>query len=187
MTDAPAPTLEDARAVLAATFGHKDFRGLQGAVIGEVLAGRNALAVLPTGGGKSLCYQIPSLLRRGLGIVVSPLIALMTDQVAALRQLGVAAARLDSAIEPAERRYRTVAQGQSPERMVRIAVSAQEIGLVALIKQAGLAASHSEARRLIEGGGIRVDGQTITDVEHVVRGGAVLSRGKNRFVQVDFL
>lgn len=93
----------------------------------------------------------------------------------------------EGAIEPAERRYRTVAQGQSPERMVRIAVSAQEIGLVALIKQAGLAASHSEARRLIEGGGIRVDGQTITDVEHVVRGGAVLSRGKNRFVQVDFL
>jgi ATP-dependent DNA helicase RecQ len=99
----PAPDLTSARAVLAATFGHKDFRGLQGPVIGEVLAGRNALAVLPTGGGKSLCYQIPSLLRSGLGIVVSPLIALMTDQVAALRQAGVAAARLDSAIEPDER------------------------------------------------------------------------------------
>ena len=84
----------------ARTFGHADFRGLQAGVIGEVLAGRNALAVLPTGGGKSLCYQIPSLMRPGLGLVVSPLIALMTDQVAALQQSGVAAERLDSNIEP---------------------------------------------------------------------------------------
>ena len=85
--------LDRARAVLNRTFGHADFRGLQGEVIGEVLAGRNAVAVLPTGGGKSLCYQIPSLMRPGLGLVVSPLIALMTDQVAALQQSGVAAAR----------------------------------------------------------------------------------------------
>ena len=69
-------------------------------MIGEVLAGRSALAVLPTGGGKSLCYQIPSLVRPGLGLVVSPLIALMADQVAALQQSGVAAERLDSNIEP---------------------------------------------------------------------------------------
>jgi ATP-dependent DNA helicase RecQ len=96
-------TLEDARAVLRRTFGHQDFRGLQAAVIGEVLAGRSAVAVLPTGGGKSLCYQIPSMLRPGLGLVVSPLIALMTDQVAALRQWGVAAARLDSNVHPEER------------------------------------------------------------------------------------
>ena len=67
-------------------------------MIGEVLAGRSAMAVLPTGGGKSLCYQIPALLRPGLGLVVSPLIALMADQVAALQQSGVAAARLDSSI-----------------------------------------------------------------------------------------
>jgi ATP-dependent DNA helicase RecQ len=65
-------------------------------VIGEVLAGRSALAVLPTGGGKSLCYQIPSLVRPGLGLVVSPLIALMADQVSALQQSGVAAEKLDS-------------------------------------------------------------------------------------------
>ncbi len=95
--------LAPARAILRRTFGHADFRGLQGPVITEVLAGRSTMAVLPTGGGKSLCYQIPSLLRPGLGLVVSPLIALMSDQVAALRQLGVAAARLDSTTPPDER------------------------------------------------------------------------------------
>src|SRR6478672_7064519 len=96
-------SLDAARAVLRRTFGHADFRGLQAGVIGEVLAGRSAMAVLPTGGGKSLCYQIPSLIRPGLGLVVSPLIALMTDQVAALMQSGVAAARLDSNVDPRER------------------------------------------------------------------------------------
>ncbi|HEX5999212.1 MAG TPA: DNA helicase RecQ [Hyphomicrobiaceae bacterium] len=98
-----AAALDAAREVLQRTFGHADFRGLQAAVIGEVLAGRSAMAVLPTGGGKSLCYQIPAMLRPGLGLVVSPLIALMTDQVAALRQSGVAAARLDSNTHPLER------------------------------------------------------------------------------------
>ena len=144
MTDTPAPNLESARAVLAATFGHKDFRGLQGPVIEEVLAGRNALAVLPTGGGKSLCYQIPSLLRRGLGIVVSPLIALMTDQVAALRQAGVAAARLDSAIDPDEREdaWRRINAGEldllylSPEGLMQGAMlerlSSLPIAMVAI-------------------------------------------------------
>ena len=84
-------------------FGPADFRGLQDAVIAEALAGRNALAVLPTGGGKSICYQIPAMVRPGLGLVVSPLIALMSDQVEALKQSGVAAARLDSNIDPGER------------------------------------------------------------------------------------
>jgi ATP-dependent DNA helicase RecQ len=95
--------LEEARAILRRVFGHPDFRGLQAEVIGEILAGRSAMAVLPTGGGKSICYQIPALMRPGLGLVVSPLIALMADQVAGLQQSGVAAARLDSNIEPAER------------------------------------------------------------------------------------
>jgi ATP-dependent DNA helicase RecQ len=99
----PAP-LDDARALLRRVWGHGDFRGRQAEVVTEVLAGRNALAVLPTGGGKSVCYQIPAMLRPGVGLVVSPLIALMADQVAALRQLGVAAARLDSSADPAERR-----------------------------------------------------------------------------------
>src|SRR5689334_17891554 len=92
--------LDAAQNVLRNTFGHADFRGLQAQVIGEVLAGRSALAVLPTGGGKSLCYQIPSLVRPGLGLVISPLIALMADQVAALQQLGVAAERIDSSTSP---------------------------------------------------------------------------------------
>jgi ATP-dependent DNA helicase RecQ len=92
--------LEAARAILQGTFGHSDFRGLQAGVIGEVMAGRSALAVLPTGGGKSLCYQIPSLVRPGLGLVISPLIALMADQVAALQQSGVAAEKLDSSTSP---------------------------------------------------------------------------------------
>jgi ATP-dependent DNA helicase RecQ len=93
--------LDQAREILRRTFGHAEFRGMQAAVISEVLAGRSAMAVLPTGGGKSLCYQIPSMIRPGLGLVVSPLIALMTDQVAAMQQSGVAAERLDSNIDPA--------------------------------------------------------------------------------------
>lgn len=98
-----ATPLDQARDILRRTFGHAEFRGLQADVISEVLAGRSAMAVLPTGGGKSLCYQIPSMIRPGLGLVVSPLIALMTDQVAAMQQSGVAAARLDSNIDPAEK------------------------------------------------------------------------------------
>jgi ATP-dependent DNA helicase RecQ len=88
--------LDAARDLLRNTFGHADFRRQQAGVIGEVLAGRSAIAVSPTGGGKSLCYQIPSLVRPGLGLVVSPLIALMADQVSALQQSGVAAENLDS-------------------------------------------------------------------------------------------
>jgi ATP-dependent DNA helicase RecQ len=98
----PAP-LDQAREILRRTFGHAEFRGLQADVIAEIVAGRSAMAVLPTGGGKSLCYQIPALIRPGLGLVVSPLIALMADQVASMVQSGVAAARLDSNIDPAER------------------------------------------------------------------------------------
>jgi ATP-dependent DNA helicase RecQ len=105
--------LNRAREVLRHTFGHADFRGYQAQVIAELLAGRSALAVLPTGGGKSICYQIPAMLRDGLGIVVSPLIALMADQVAGLRQSGVAAARLDSNIDPEEREqtWRAIDEG----------------------------------------------------------------------------
>jgi ATP-dependent DNA helicase RecQ len=102
-SSAHSDPLDEARAILRRVFGHAEFRGLQAEVIGEILAGRSALAVLPTGGGKSVCYQIPALMRPGLGLVVSPLIALMADQVAGLQQSGVAAARLDSNIEPAER------------------------------------------------------------------------------------
>jgi ATP-dependent DNA helicase RecQ len=103
VTDSLQPDLGAAREILRRVFGHADFRGLQGQVITEILAGRNAVAVLPTGGGKSVCYQIPALIRPGLGLVVSPLIALMSDQVASLRQSGVSAARLDSNIPPQEK------------------------------------------------------------------------------------
>lgn len=100
----PAPLdLSDAREVLGRVWGHADFRGLQAHVVAEVLAGRDVMAVLPTGGGKSVCYQIPAILRPGVGLVVSPLIALMTDQVEALKQQGVAAARLDSGVPMEER------------------------------------------------------------------------------------
>lgn len=92
-----------AREILQRVFGHADFRGLQAEVITEVLAGRDVMAVLPTGGGKSFCYQIPAMLRPGVGLVVSPLIALMADHVAALRAAGVAAARLDSTLDRDER------------------------------------------------------------------------------------
>lgn len=101
--DSPPPTLDAARETLRRVWGHGDFRGLQAPVVARLLAGRDALAVLPTGGGKSVCYQVPALLRPGVGLVVSPLIALMNDQVEALRQQGVAAARLDSSIALDER------------------------------------------------------------------------------------
>jgi ATP-dependent DNA helicase RecQ len=90
--------LEAARAVLADTFGYPEFRPGQAEVIGHLLAGRSAAAVFPTGGGKSLCYQIPALLLPGLTLVVSPLIALMKDQIDQLARRGVAAARLDSTL-----------------------------------------------------------------------------------------
>ena len=93
------PTLADARALLKRVYGYDAFRGLQEHVIADTLAGRDGLAVLPTGGGKSLCYQIPALLRDGIGIVVSPLIALMADQVDALKLAGVRAERLDSSMD----------------------------------------------------------------------------------------
>ena len=100
----PAPLdLGAAREVLGRVWGHADFRGLQAHVVAEVLAGRDVMAVLPTGGGKSVCYQIPAILRPGVGLVVSPLIALMTDQVEALKQQDVAAARLDSGVPMEER------------------------------------------------------------------------------------
>jgi len=116
--------------VLRRTFGHEAFRGFQAPVIAEILAGRHALAVLPTGGGKSLCYQIPSLVLQGLGLVVSPLIALMSDQVAGLQQLGVAAERLDSNISPEDRNriWRRLGEGtldllyMSPEGLMQPAM-----------------------------------------------------------------
>ena len=89
---------EAAGKVLKETFGFDAFRGGQESVISALLDGRSALAVFPTGGGKSLCFQVPALLLDGLTLVVSPLIALMKDQVDALVARGVNAARLDSTL-----------------------------------------------------------------------------------------
>ncbi|MHB8813430.1 MAG: DNA helicase RecQ [Steroidobacteraceae bacterium] len=89
---------DEASRILREVFGYSQFRGEQRDVIAHLIAGGDALVLMPTGGGKSLCYQIPALARDGMGVVVSPLIALMQDQVAALQEAGVRAAALNSAL-----------------------------------------------------------------------------------------
>jgi len=98
----PTPHRDAALQVLQTTFGYEQFRPQQGAIIEQLCRGGDALVLMPTGGGKSLCYQIPALVREGVGIVVSPLIALMQDQVDALRQNGVHAAYLNSTLAAGE-------------------------------------------------------------------------------------
>ena len=93
--------MSNAHHLLETIFGHRGFRGEQGEIVRHVAEGNDALVLMPTGGGKSLCYQLPALLRDGVAIVVSPLIALMQDQVDALRQLGVRAACLNSTLDAA--------------------------------------------------------------------------------------
>ncbi|MEU3277353.1 DNA helicase RecQ [Streptomyces antibioticus] len=104
ITGTPGPTESEALATLHRVFGYDTFRGEQQAVIDHVVAGGDAVVLMPTGGGKSLCYQIPALVRPGTGIVVSPLIALMQDQVDALRALGVRAGFVNSTQDFDERR-----------------------------------------------------------------------------------
>ena len=96
--------LDAARTILQERFGYAQFRIHQLKVLGPLLAGRNVLAVLPTGAGKSLCYQVPALLGTGLTLVVSPLISLMQDQVGALRRRGIAAAYVNSQLDARHRR-----------------------------------------------------------------------------------
>jgi ATP-dependent DNA helicase RecQ len=111
---------------LKRTFGFDAFRPGQEAVVQDVLAGRDVLALMPTGGGKSLCYQLPALLQEGVSLVVSPLIALMQDQVRQLQDNGIAATFINSSIEPAEvsRRMAAMLRGDyklvylAPERLV---------------------------------------------------------------------
>src|SRR5215213_3279937 len=86
--------------ILSSVFGFNAFRGHQATAVEHVTSGGDALVLMPTGGGKSLCYQIPAMLRPGVGVIVSPLIALMQDQVNALLQAGVKAAFLNSALDP---------------------------------------------------------------------------------------
>ncbi|MDA8329204.1 MAG: DNA helicase RecQ [Betaproteobacteria bacterium] len=94
--------MSTALSILNRVFGYPAFRGRQADVVDHVTGGGDALVLMPTGGGKSLCYQIPALLRRGTGVVVSPLIALMHDQVMALREVGVRTAYLNSALSATE-------------------------------------------------------------------------------------
>ncbi len=115
-----------AQELLHSVFGYSSFRGQQREVIAAVERGEDALVLMPTGGGKSVCYQIPALLRPGAAVVVSPLISLMEDQVAALRQVGIAAAALHSNLAPGEAAAgeRRLAAGEldlvyvAPERLV---------------------------------------------------------------------
>ena len=128
-----SPSLDDARLALRGHFGHEDFRPAQRPVIASVLARRDTLAVLPTGGGKSVCFQVPAMVMGGLTVVVSPLIALMQDQVTAAVARGMPAAALHSAASSGEREriWRDLDQGTlrllyvSPERLVRLAPELQ--------------------------------------------------------------
>jgi ATP-dependent DNA helicase RecQ len=126
MDDLVHRSLTDPESVVRRVFGFPGFRGLQEQVVHHIVAGGDALVLMPTGGGKSLCYQVPALCLPGTAVVVSPLIALMDDQVAALRQLGVAAGALHSDLEPSEARgvSRELDDGRldllyvSPERLL---------------------------------------------------------------------
>jgi ATP-dependent DNA helicase RecQ len=124
---AQSPAHDRAQQLLREVFGYESFRGEQRAIIAAAEAGRDTLVLMPTGGGKSLCYQIPALIRGGVGVVVSPLIALMEDQVGALRDAGVNAAFLNSTLTRAEQQsvIADLEQGRlqllyvAPERLVQ--------------------------------------------------------------------
>jgi ATP-dependent DNA helicase RecQ len=137
-----APVLTDAPLeVLQRVFGYDAFRGPQREVVDHVVAGGDALVLMPTGGGKSLCYQVPALLREGVGVVVSPLIALMQDQVDALQALGVRAGFLNSS------------QDRDERRRVEEAFLAEELDLLYVAPES-LGGGSSPTARLLERGRI---------------------------------
>src|SRR3954449_9974616 len=140
VTEAPAPA-DPALEVLERVFGYGAFRGPQREVVDHVVAGGDALVLMPTGGGKSLCYQVPALLREGVGVVISPLIALMQDQVDALRALGVRAGFLNSS------------QDRDERRAVEEAFLAQELDLLYVAPES-LGGGSSPTARLLERGRI---------------------------------
>ena len=139
----PAPTLDAARAVLRELFGHDDFRPGQAAIVEAVLAGRDCLGVMPTGAGKSLTYQLPARLLGGTTLVISPLIALMKDQVDAMSRAGLRATFLNSTLAPEERRARVAALRRGE---VELLYAAPE-GLEASVGQRALRAGAVAAGR----------------------------------------
>src|SRR5213082_514763 len=114
--------MTDPHELLKSVFGFEHFRGVQEQVVGRVLAGRHTLAVMPTGAGKSLCYQLPALAREGTALIVSPLIALMHDQIRSAEAFGIHAASLTSADSDRERTIERFRNGEldllyvAPER-----------------------------------------------------------------------
>jgi ATP-dependent DNA helicase RecQ len=122
--DAVDVAVDEALGALQRVFGYDDFRGAQREIVDHLIGGGDALVLMPTGGGKSLCYQIPALVRDGVGVVISPLIALMQDQVDALRTAGVRAAFLNSTLD------------QESRRAVEAAYVAGEIDLLYLAPEA---------------------------------------------------
>ena len=134
--------METTESILQRVFGYSAFRGGQEALIDAQLQGRDAFGIMPTGGGKSLCYQIPALLLEGVTLVISPLISLMRDQVMALKNAGVAAAYINSSLTPAQIRlvYRNIQSGMykiiyvAPERLLTDgfleAIQARKVSLV---------------------------------------------------------
>src|SRR6476661_9846498 len=107
--------------ILKQHFGFAAFRPLQAEIIQDAMAGRDVFALLPTGGGKSLCYQLPAVARSGVTVVVSPLIALMKDQVDALTASGVPATFLNSSLSPAEARERMNALDRGEFKLLYVA------------------------------------------------------------------
>jgi ATP-dependent DNA helicase RecQ len=126
-----SPTLDDARAVLQARFGYGAFRPGQERAIVSVLARRDTLVVLPTGGGKSLCYQVPALITKGLTVVVSPLISLMKDQVDALERRGIPAAFINSTLSSAEVSDRLMRAQRGELHMLYVAPERFDVGAAA--------------------------------------------------------
>ncbi len=129
--------MDDLLLTLKATFGYGSFHPLQREIIEASLAGRDVFALLPTGGGKSLCFQLPALLRPGLTVVVSPLIALMKDQVDQLQAAGVAATYLNSSLDADESRSRQQGQGSGLGLAIVTEILAAHQGTIEVSSQPG--------------------------------------------------
>src|SRR5579872_7415509 len=131
-----AATWNEPAAVLESTWGYKEFRPHQREIVESILAGRDVLALLPTGGGKSLCYQLPALMLEGTAVVVSPLIALMKDQVDALDQLGIPATFINSTLPPGEVSRRTHDAASGLVKLIYVAPERLVLGSFAAVLQA---------------------------------------------------